>query len=277
VLGKLYIVATPIGNLDDISKRALTVLQEVDSIACENPRHTTKLLNHYNIKKPLDKFFEHNEKEKSQILLSKLSQGQNIALVSDAGTPLISDPGYNIVKLAQQAGISVIPIVGPCALIGALSASGLETNRFAFEGFLATKQTLRLKQLASMRDETRTIVLYETPHRIQACLEDCIHTFGLMRVAVVARELTKKFEVIKQLPLGQLYQWLVGSKQDKGEIVLLIQGAEKTHHHHDMLPLIKKLQPIVTGKQLVEAVRALTGCSKQSIYKAVEHINHQSD
>ncbi|MDG2348973.1 MAG: 16S rRNA (cytidine(1402)-2'-O)-methyltransferase [Gammaproteobacteria bacterium] len=274
--GKLYIVATPIGNLKDISFHAIDVLKSVDLIACENPMHTTKLLQHYNIKKPLDKFFDHNEKEKSKYLFQLLSQGKDIALVSDAGTPLISDPGFNLVRLLKLEGIQVIPIAGPCAMVAALSASGLETNEFSFEGFLPAKQSLRVKCLQRLVLDTRTLIFYESPHRIQQTLLDSIQVFGLMRIAVIARELTKQFETIKQLPLGQLYQWVHRDRQDRGEIVFLIQGAESRHRHHEMTDLLKVLMPYLHGKKLVEVVREYTGVSKQTIYKAIERINQES-
>lgn len=275
--GKLYIIATPIGNLKDISSNALDVLNQVDLIACENPMHTIKLLNHYNIKKPMDKFFDHNEKEKSKFLCSMLHQGKNIALVSDAGTPLISDPGFNLVRLVRQEGIQVVPIVGPCALIAALSVSGLNTNRFMFEGFLPAKHTIRVKQLENLKYETATLVFYESPHRILKSLQDCISVFGLMRMAVIARELTKQYETIEMQPLGQLYQWMIANKQDRGEIVLLIQGAELAQRQHEMEHALNILMPVLHGKQLVDSVRQLTGASKQSIYKAVAKITDQND
>lgn len=275
--GKLYIIATPIGNLKDISFHAIEVLKSVDLIACENPLHTTKLLQHYNIKKPLDKFFDHNEREKSKDLLKLLHQGQNIALVSDAGTPLISDPGFNLVRLLKLEGIEVTPIAGPSAMIAALSVSGLETNHFSFEGFLPSKQSLRIKRLQELVQDTRTLIFYESPHRIKQTLIDSIQVFGLMRVSVIARELTKQYETVQQLPLGQLFQWVNQNRQDRGEIVLLIQGAEPGHRHHEMEHLLKILQPHLQGKTLVEVVRQYTGVPKQSIYKAIEQINQESE
>lgn len=277
VSGKLYIVATPIGNLKDISMHALEVLNQVDLIACENPSHTTKLLDHYNIKKPLDKFFDHNEKEKAKFLCKLIQQGKNIALVSDAGTPLISDPGFNLVRLLQLEDIQIIPIAGPSAAITALCASGLATNQFVFEGFLPSKQSARIKYLDALQYETRTLIFYESPHRIQNTLIDCLKVFGLMRPAVIARELTKHYETIKQYPLGQLYQWLITHKQARGEIVLMIQGAEQPHRIHEMTHLLETLMPHLQGKQLVDVVRQYTGSSKQNIYKAIEYINCQND
>ena len=275
--GILYIVATPIGHLKDVSERALAILNQVDLIACENPLHTTKLLNHYNIKKPLDKFFDHNEVEKSKKLAQLLHEGKNIALVSDAGTPLISDPGFNLVRLMQTEGIKVVPIPGSCAMVTALSASGLPTDRFMFEGFLPAKQSVRLKQLMQVQTQTRTLIYYETPHRILQAVLDCIKVFGLMRPVVIARELTKQYETIHQLPLGQLYQWLVTNRQDRGEIVLMIQGAEPSHRSHEMSHLLQLLMPHLQGKQLVEVIREYTGCPKQTIYKALEQLKHQND
>lgn len=249
--------------------RALETFKTVDLIICENPLHTIKLLNHYNIKKPMDKLFEHNEKEKSACILNQLKSGQNIALVSDAGTPLISDPGYRLVSLLQTHDIQVVPIVGPCAAIAALSVCGLPTDHFVFEGFLPAKSSARRQQLAAVSQEKRTLVYYETPHRINGCLRDCIHVFGLMRMAALARELTKQYETVKRMPLGQLYQWLESTHQDRGEMVLIIQGAENVNHQHELFPLIEVLIPHIQGRQLVEVIRQHTGCAKQSIYQAI--------
>ncbi|TLY48632.1 MAG: 16S rRNA (cytidine(1402)-2'-O)-methyltransferase [Gammaproteobacteria bacterium] len=223
----LYVVATPIGNLEDFSTRAIKTLQNVDKIAAEDTRHSQKLLKHFGIITPLISFHEHNETTSSKILLDCLKKNQSIALISDAGTPLINDPGYRLVKLAQEHGIRITPIPGPCALITALCVSGLACDRFIFEGFLPGKSIARQKKLLEFLYETRTIIFYEAPHRILALIDDLLDVFGPKRYVVLARELTKTFETIHGNNLGQLKIWLNSDKnQQKGEFVVLIEGAE---------------------------------------------------
>lgn len=272
--GKLYMVATPIGHLGDLSPHAVSILTQVDLIACENPGHSKKLLQHYQIQKPVDKLFDHNEQAKASGYIKRLEAGQDIAYISDAGTPLISDPGYRLVHLAQRLGIQVIPIAGPCAAIAALSAAGLPTDRFAFEGFLPSKASGRKKVFEGLLFETRTLIFYEAPHRIAQALLDAIEVFGIMRLAVIARELSKQHETICQMPLGQLYQWLMATKQDRGEIVLLIQGAQAKHEHHALYDMIKQLSDHIQGKQLVNVIHTLTGCPKQQVYQALANLKN---
>ena len=223
----LYVVATPIGNLEDFSTRAIKTLQNVDKIAAEDTRHSQKLLKHFGITTPLISFHEHNETTFSKILLECLKKNQSIALISDAGTPLINDPGYRLVKLAQEHGIRVTPIPGPCALITALCVSGLACDRFIFEGFLPGKSIARQKKLLEFLYETRTIIFYEAPHRILALIDDLLDVFGPKRYVVLARELTKTFETIHGNNLGQLKIWLNSDKnRQKGEFVVLVEGAK---------------------------------------------------
>jgi 16S rRNA (cytidine1402-2'-O)-methyltransferase len=223
----LYIVATPIGNLGDFSTRAIETLQNVDQIAAEDTRHSGKLLKHFGITTPLISLHEHNERTSSKLLLDCLQKNLSIALISDAGTPLINDPGYRLVKLAREHGISVIPIPGPCALITALSASGLPCDKFIFEGFLPVKNIGRQKKLQNLLYETRTIIFYEAPHRILELINDMLTIFGPKRYVVLARELTKTFETIYGDSLEQLKIWLNSDKnQQKGEFVVLVKGAE---------------------------------------------------
>lgn len=227
-LGVLYIVATPIGNLADITIRAQEVLKMVDYIAAEDTRHTRQLLNHLGILQKIISLHDYNEKERSLRLLTDLQQGQNIALVSDAGTPLISDPGFILVREVRAAGITVVPIPGACAAIVALCASGLPTDRFVFEGFLPAKKGLRLQRLQKLQDETRTLIFYESVHRILDMLMALITVFGENRLAVVARELTKRFETIQQGSLFELYTHLKNhSETQRGEFVVLVQGSSK--------------------------------------------------
>jgi 16S rRNA (cytidine1402-2'-O)-methyltransferase len=222
--GTLYLVATPIGNLEDITHRALKVLSSVDLIAAEDTRKTKILLDHYSIGKPMVSYFSYNERHRTPQLIEKLQDGQSIALVSDAGTPGISDPAYHIVQSCLAAGIPIIPIPGPSAFVSALIVSGLPTDRFVFEGFLPIKKGRKTK-LGLLSSEPRTIVLYESPHRVLKTLEEIRTVFGERHV-VVARELTKKFEEIVRGPISSVLEEL-HRKQTRGEYVLVIEGRSK--------------------------------------------------
>lgn len=224
-VGTLYVVATPIGNLDDMSARALKVLADVALIAAEDTRHSIRLLQHFGIDTPLAACHEHNERDEGGRFLGKLLAGEDVALVSDAGTPLISDPGYHLVRQARAAGVSVVPVPGACALIAALSAAGLPSDRFIFEGFLPARQAGRLARLEQVREEPRTLIFYEAPHRILESLQDMETVFGGERPALLARELTKTFETLKGLPLAELRAFVAGdSNQQRGECVVLVGG-----------------------------------------------------
>jgi len=223
--GTLYVVATPIGNLDDISARALKVLSEVALIAAEDTRHSLRLLQHFGIATPLAACHEHNERDQGGRFLARLLAGEDVALISDAGTPLISDPGFHLVRQARAAGVAVVPVPGACALIAALSAAGLPSDRFIFEGFLPAKATARRARLEQVKEEPRTLIFYEAPHRILECLEDLELVFGGERPALLARELTKTFETLKGLPLAELRAWVAAdSNQQRGECVVLVAG-----------------------------------------------------
>lgn len=217
MLGTLYIVATPIGNLEDITLRALGILKEVDLIACEDTRHTRKLLSHYQISKPVISYHEHNERERTGELVARLEAGGNVALVSDAGTPLVSDPGLRVVQAAIERGIPVVPIPGASALTAAIAASGLPTDQFIFAGFLPSKRTARRARLSELGKLPMTIVFYEAPHRIRQALADARELLGERRV-VVARELTKVHEEFIRAKLSELDLL----DRTRGEIVLLI-------------------------------------------------------
>lgn len=218
--GTLYLVATPIGNLRDISYRALDILRDIDVIACEDTRHTQKLLNHYRISNRTISFHEHNENERGEELLEMLRSGSSVAVVSDAGTPAINDPGYKLVKLASDAGITVVPIPGPSAVIAALIASGLPTDSFFFGGFLPSKRGSRIKRLTEVKDIPATLIFFETPHRISRAINDCIEVLG-DRNAVIGRELTKVHETFTRGRLSEL-PFLTNAK---GEMVLMIERA----------------------------------------------------
>lgn len=224
--GTLYVVATPIGNLDDMSARALKILGDVALIAAEDTRHSVRLLQHFGINTPLAACHEHNEREEgSSRFIARLLAGDNVALISDAGTPLISDPGYHLVRQARAAGIAVVPVPGACALIAALSAAGLPSDRFIFEGFLPAKAVGRRARLSQVKEEPRTLIFYEAPHRILECLQDMEAVFGGERPALLARELTKTFETLKGLPLAELRAFVENdSNQQRGECVVLVAG-----------------------------------------------------
>lgn len=225
--GTLFIVATPIGNLEDITPRALRVLGEVDLIACEDTRHTRALLNRFGIKAKTISYHEHNERERAEELCKLLEAGNNIAIVSDAGTPLISDPGFRIVRAAIERRIQVIPIPGPAAFVAALIASGLPTDRFFFAGFLPARATARRGMFEEFRAIPATLIFYEAPHRIAATLQDALNVLG-DRAAAVARELTKLHEEIARGSLSELAQRFSAGAPARGEMVLIISGAHET-------------------------------------------------
>lgn len=264
----LYVVATPIGNLEDFSARAIETLQNVDQIAAEDTRHSKKLLKHFGITTSLISLHEHNEIASSKILLDCLKKNQSIALISDAGTPLINDPGYRLVKLVRQHGIPVIPIPGPCALITALCASGLACDRFIFEGFLPGKNIARQKKLLEFLYETRTIIFYEAPHRILELIDDMLAVFGPKRYVVLARELTKTFETIHGDNLEQLRIWLNSDKnQQKGEFVILVGGSEYLNPYEvDAQRILGILLEELPIKQATSLAAKITHEKKNKLY-----------
>lgn len=224
--GTLFIVATPIGNLADISARALDTLRSVAAICAEDTRHTRQLLSHFGIERPLVALHEHNEEAVSARIVERMLAGESLALVSDAGTPLVSDPGYRVVRAARAAGVKVSPIPGACAAIAALSVAGLPSDRFVFEGFLPAKSSARRERLSRLASETRTVVFYESSHRIEESLADMVAVFGDARPAVLARELTKLFETVLDGGLAELHARVAAEpNQRKGEFVVMVQGA----------------------------------------------------
>ncbi|TPH12065.1 16S rRNA (cytidine(1402)-2'-O)-methyltransferase [Litorilituus lipolyticus] len=223
--GTLYIVATPIGNLADITQRAIEVLTQVDIIACEDTRHTGKLLSAFSIKNKTLSMHDHNERQRQDQMASMLQEGKSIALVSDAGTPLISDPGFHLVRHCRSLGLSVSPVPGACAAISALSVAGLPTDRFSFEGFLPSKSGARQTTLSALKHEERTMVFYDAPRRAIDTLKDIVETLGSARYVVIARELTKTFETIHSDTAENFVSWLEqDANQLKGEMVLIIEG-----------------------------------------------------
>ena len=266
--GILYIVATPIGNLEDITLRALRVLGEVDVIAAEDTRHTQILLRHHDIHTPLTSYHEHNEKTKAQELVSRLARDQNIALVSDAGTPAISDPGFRLVVQAIRAGIRIIPIPGASALTAVLSATGLPTDRFVFEGFLPAKKKHRRERLQTLRHETRTLIFYEAPHRVKDALDD-IHELLGNREAVLAREVSKIHEEFLRGPVGNLVQ-TIGPDDVRGEVTLIIGGStgESRVDENVLKTEIRELKGKgLRVKEIAEVLGEKFGYPKKDIYR----------
>jgi 16S rRNA (cytidine1402-2'-O)-methyltransferase len=272
--GMLYVVGTPIGNLEDITLRALRVLKEADVIACEDTRQSRKLLDHYGIAKPLVSYHEHNEQQRAQELLERLAEGRNIALISDAGMPGISDPGYRVVKLAVERGIPVIPIPGPAALIAALAASGLATDEFEFRGFLPAKAGQRRTSLEELRSLSHTLIFYEAPHRIVEALEDIVQVLGPKRPVVVARELTKLHEEFIRGTAEEVLRILRG-REVRGEITLLISKSENAPSSSSSKDLHTRLQEIMREQKLDEkaALKIMAkeqGVSKSELYRELQ-------
>lgn len=268
--GQLFVVATPIGNLDDITLRAVKVLQQVDRILAEDTRHTRRLLDHLGISGPMLALHEHNESEASARLIALLAAGESLALVSDAGTPLISDPGFPLVRACRQQGYAVVPVPGPSAVVAALSVSGLATDRFRFEGFLPRKPQARLSFLQTLAREPATLVFYESSHRILASLRDLVSAFGADRLGVVARELTKVHETVRAAPLGELLAWAeADANQQKGEFVVLVAGAAKTESTaiFDADVLLCTLLGELPLKQAAGLAAQITGQKKNALYQ----------
>ncbi|MFW1857195.1 16S rRNA (cytidine(1402)-2'-O)-methyltransferase [Acinetobacter defluvii] len=267
---QLFVVATPIGHLDDMTFRAIEVLKSVSVVAAEDTRQSAQLLKHYNIATPLTACHDHNESNKINILIERLKNGEDIALVSDAGTPLISDPGFKLVRAAQEHNIRVIPVPGACAAIAALSAVGLPSDRFSFEGFLASKQSQRLLQLEKLKHETQTMIIYEAPHRILECIKDMVEVFGAERPVGFAREITKTFETIKKMTLAELRTFIENDHhQQKGEIVLVIGGATEEHdvNQEKLDKLLLRLLEDLSVKAASQLVADLTGIKKKIAYQ----------
>lgn len=266
--GELFILATPIGNLQDITLRVLEILKQVDLIAVEDKRHSGKLLQHYDIKKPLFILHDHNEIKCAQLLCQKLQQGKSIALISDAGSPLISDPGYHLLKTVIAHGFQIIPIPGACAAIAALSVAGLPTDKFVFEGFLPAKSQQQLKYLQKLTTETRTMIFYEAPHRLLKSIDHMILAFGANRHAVIAKELTKMFEMVYRDTLLAVKNWLLTEPQrQKGEFVILIKGAAEPTINPEVVRILKLLAKHLPAKQAVVLTAQITGVKKNQLYQ----------
>ena len=271
--GTLYLVPTPIGNLGDISPRAKKTLAEADFIAAEDTRVSLKLLNHLELKKPLVSYYEHNKNESGPRIVERLLAGERCALVTDAGSPAISDPGEDLVALCAKAGVCVCAIPGPCAAVTALSVSGLPTGRFCFEGFLSTNKKSRREHLDSLKSERRTMIFYEAPHKLQNTLKDLTDAFGPERRISLCRELTKLHEQILRMTLGEALAYYTGN-DPRGEYVLILEGAAETSEEaltlEDAVSLA--LERIASGASKKDAVREVsreTGFPKNALYDAV--------
>ncbi|UPY94804.1 16S rRNA (cytidine(1402)-2'-O)-methyltransferase [Pectobacterium sp. 21LCBS03] len=266
----LYIVPTPIGNLGDITQRALAVLASVDLIAAEDTRHTGLLLQHFAINARLFALHDHNEQQKADVLLTKLQSGQSIALVSDAGTPLINDPGYHLVRRCREAGVRVVPLPGACAAITALSASGLASDRFCYEGFLPAKTKGRKDKLRELGEETRTLIFYESTHRLLDSLQDISEVLGAERYVVLAREITKTWESIHGAPVGELLAWV---KEDenrrKGEMVLIVEGhqIDDSALSAEALRTLTLLRAELPLKKAAALAAEIHGVKKNALYR----------
>ena len=277
--GVLYIVATPIGNLGDISERALQILNGVDAVLAEDTRHSRRLLRAHGLETPLRTLHEHNERRMAARIVQRLESGERLALVCDAGTPLISDPGFHLVRRVRDAGCEVVPIPGPCALVCALSAAGLPTDRFVFEGFLPVRPTARRRRLHELQKETRTLVFYEAPHRIGEMLADLAEAFGGTRGAVLAKELTKVHERIRHGTLDDLRNWLGESRErTRGEFVILVGGAPEEElppplvDDHSLLRELLKELPV---KRAVDLVHRLTRRERNRLYRQALEITRE--
>jgi 16S rRNA (cytidine1402-2'-O)-methyltransferase len=270
--GTLYVVATPIGNLGDMTGRAVEILSSVDLIAAEDTRHSAKLLRHFGIGTPMLALHEHNERDQKERLLEQLRNGKSIALISDAGTPLISDPGYPLVHAAHAADIRVVPIPGASAAIAALSASGLPSDRFVFEGFLPPREQARRAALERLKSEARSLIFYEAPHRIIECIRDMRDIFGGEREAAIARELTKHFETIRYGTLSELMAWMERhAEQQQGEFVVLIRGvarvAESNEESAEAERILGVLLQELPVSQAADLASRITGVAKNRLYK----------
>ena len=269
IKGVLYIVATPIGNLEDLSPRAKMVLENVDLIVAEDTRHSKPMLNQFGIGTKVRAYHDHNEREQTPILIEQLQAGASIALISDAGTPLICDPGYHLLLAAHAEKIKVIPIPGPSALISALSVAGFSSEKFVFEGYLPARQTARQQRLQELKNETRTLVFYEAPHRILASIEDAIICLGDERQAVIAKEITKRHENIQRGTLNELMDWLHSDKDlTKGEFVVVVQG--DTSSQFDTQEASRILKILLADHSVKEAAKLTSEImqgNRNDIYK----------
>lgn len=274
--GTLYVVATPIGNLGDLSARAREVLARVQLIAAEDTRHTRQLLQAFGVDTPLTSLHEHNEMQKSEMLIARLLAGESIALVSDAGTPLISDPGFDLVAAARARGVSIAVVPGPCAAIAALSIAGLPTDRFVFEGFLPAKSAARVSRLRELASEQRTMIFYEAPHRLLEVVRDLAAEFGSERAASVSRELTKRFETTYTGTLAQLCEIAErNADMSRGEIVIVVSGSTVAANAQsfDVDQLLRTLLDELPPSQAAKIAAKLTGEKRADLYARASQLS----
>lgn len=277
--GKLYLVATPIGNLNDLSKRAIDVLKSCDLIACEDTRYSRKLLTHFEISKPLTSYFEHNKAEKGAVIAGEIKNGKNVALITDAGTPAISDPGEDLVLLCAKEGIDVVPVPGCVAFVNALIVSGLYTGRFSFEGFLSVNRKNRMNHLEEVKDDFRTLIFYEAPHKLLKTLEDMESVFGDRKISL-ARELTKIHEEIRRTTLSEAIKYY-SENPPRGEFVLVIEGAdrkakeEEDAKKYNDLTISEHVEMLMgenmSKKDAIKEVARLRAMQKRDVYNIYEN------
>ncbi|MBE9539450.1 MAG: 16S rRNA (cytidine(1402)-2'-O)-methyltransferase [Proteobacteria bacterium] len=279
--GTLYVVATPIGNLGDITQRALQVLAGGDVIVAEDTRHSGRLLHQFQIDTPTIALHEHNERHRAPQIVERLQKGESVALISDAGTPLVSDPGFHLVRLAREVDIKVVPVPGASAMLAALSVSGLPSDRFIFEGFLSSKSGARKKRLEAIATEPRTLIFYEAPHRLLDTLADMVDIFGVDRRVVLARELTKTFETIKGDGVGNLLEWVRSdTDQQKGEMVLLVKGVTSDSgmaNDAEAQRILKLLLEELPLSQASALAAKITGSRKKPLYQLGLRLAGQGD
>jgi len=274
-LGSLYVIATPIGNFSDISARAVELLRTVDGVYAEDTRTSQALFREVGCNPPVQSLHEHNEQERAKQVVERLAKGESLALISDAGTPLISDPGYRVVAACHDAEMPVVPVPGACAFVAALSVSGLPTDHFSFEGFLSAKSGTRQRRLEELASWPHTLVFYESPHRIEAALEDMVACIGAERPATMARELTKRFETVKRSTLAGLLAWVrEDSNQRRGEFVLVVQGApeqvsEESFVTLDVATLLSAVAAELPPKRAAALVAKLSGRDKRQLYNVL--------
>ncbi|NLA77860.1 MAG: 16S rRNA (cytidine(1402)-2'-O)-methyltransferase [Clostridiales bacterium] len=270
--GILYIVGTPIGNLSDMSPRAVQTMTDCDFIAAEDTRVTVKLLNHFNIKKPMISYYEHNRREKGSVIIERLLAGESCALVSDAGMPAVSDPGEELVDMCHSYGIKVCAVPGPSAFVTALSISGMPSGRFTFEGFLTQNKPNRIEHLKSVKNEKRTMIFYEAPHKLPATLRDMLEYFGDRRIALV-REITKVYETVERTMLSQAAEKYTEVKP-KGEYVIIIDGApDEPDREYTLSDAVQTARSLMSEMSLNDAAKEAakrTGLKKSDIYKALQ-------
>jgi 16S rRNA (cytidine1402-2'-O)-methyltransferase len=273
--GVLYIVATPIGNVGDISTRACATLSSVNIVLAEDTRHSSGLLKRLGIKADLHSYHQHNEEIRAGWAIERLQSGEDVALISDAGTPLLSDPGYRLVQAAHDKGVRVEPIPGASSVIAALSVAGLPSDRFFFEGFLPSKAASRRARLSELRGFSHTLIFLESPHRILACVKDMLLIFGGTRLAVIARELTKLHETVYKQSLAELYKWMLDDpNQTRGEFVVLVSGAEPEESAQEEVDeLLEMLLSDLSAKKAASVAAQITGRKKNQLYQRILELN----